>query len=272
MPITSIIKHAGGFGTDEELYGRRMEVPDYPELEEAQKKAMEANKNILPEAEEITSRINTFNQAELERMLRLTIPDLDEINANVSGNIATWTRGEVGKGVEDLLARKSAESAVAGGYGGSGMHRNLEARDLGLTSLRMTQRGMSSAERWLASVRQTQTTPMADVTSMFISPAQKFSAMEAKWSRDLYAETMAAAPDPVARGKFDAEMEIIGMVLSAYGGGAGYKQTYQQQTPGRGGGGGDGGGGQSTSMYQPPATFNSSVAPQAEADWQFKLI
>ena len=112
---------------------------------------------------------------------------------------------------------------------------------------------------------------MADVTSMFISPAQKFSAMEAKWQRDLYAETMAAAPDPAMRGQFDAEMEIIGMVLSAYGGGAGYKNTYQQQPPpGRGGGGG--GGGQSMNMYQPPATFNSSVAPQAEADWQFKLI
>lgn len=225
--LTDMIQGAGDFGSDEDLYGRKVNVPDYPELEEAQRKAIAANKAVLPEAQDLASSVNTFNQAELERMLRLSIPDLDEINANNSSNIAAWTRGELGKGVEDLIARKSAERSVAGGFSGSGMHRNLEARDLGLNSLQMTQQGLSSAERWTASVRANQTAPMADVSSMFISPAQKFSAMEAKWQRDLYAETMAAAPDPARRGKFDSEMAIIGMVLSVYGGGQGYTGAYQ---------------------------------------------
>jgi hypothetical protein len=266
MPITGIMQDWGGFGTDEELYGTKVKVPDYPELEEAQKKAAAANKAILPELEETASRVNTFNQAELERMLRMTIPDLDEINRNISGNIASMTRGELPTGVSDLVARKSAESAVAGGFAGSGMHRNLEARDLGLTSLEMTQRGLSSAERWTASVRATQTAPMADVTSMFISPTQKFAAMEAKWQRDLYAETMAAAPDPAKRGAWDSEMAMIGMILSAYGGGAGYTNTYRPNpTPPPSSSGGGGG-----NMYQ-PTNFSNSVAPQAEQDWSLKL-
>ena len=245
MPITGIIQDWGGFGTDEELYGRRVKVPEYPELEEAQKDAAAANKKILPELQDIATSVNTFNQAEIQRLIKLSMPDLDEINQNISSNILEWSKGNLGKGVEDLVARKTAEQAVAGGYGGSGMHRSLTARDLGLTSLEMTSKALSSAERWTASVRQNQTAPTYDVTSMFISPAQKFAANEAKWQRDLYAETMAAAPNPTMRGEFDSEMAMIGMILSVYGGGGGYQNTYRQPTAGKpyeqGGGGGGGG-------------------------------
>lgn len=268
MPITGIIQDWGGFGTDEELYGRKVNVPDYPELEEAQRKSTKANRDILPEAQKMVSETNTFNQAEIDRMLRLNIPDLDEINRNVSSTLAAWTRGEPGRAVEDLVSRKTAERSVAGGFAGSGMHHNLEARDLGLTALEMTKRGMDSAERWLASVRSMQTTPMMDITSMFISPAQKFAAMEAKWNRDLYAETMAAAPNPAMRGQWDAEMEMIGMILSVYGGGGGYKNSNEKPPPPPRE---DGEWNFDTGKTYQPVTFNETVAPQAEKDWKFKL-
>jgi hypothetical protein len=228
MPVTSIIRGLGGFGTKEEIYGRKVVVPDYPELDAAQRQAVKADRAIIPDVEDLAREVNTMNAAEIERLLKSIIPDLGQINTNVSETIASWTRGEPGSGVENLIARKSAERAVAGGFGGSGMHRNLEARDLGLTSLQVFEKGMASAERWVASVLNTQA-PAFDVTSMFISPAQQFSANEAKWQRDLYAETMAAAPNPAARGAFDSEMELIGMVLSAYGGGSGYKQSYARE-------------------------------------------
>lgn len=225
MPFESLIRGAGGWDA-EDVYGTRVHVPDYPELEEAQRQAVKANRDILPEAQKLVSETNTFNHAELQRLIRLSIPDLDEINKNISGNIASMTRGELPTDVANLISRKAAEGAVAGGYGGSGMHRNMEARDLGLTSLQMTQQGLSSAERWLATVRNTQA-PMMDVTSMFISPMQKFAANEAKWQRDLYAETMKAAPNPTSRGKMDSEMAIAGMVLGIWGGGTPYNNAYK---------------------------------------------
>ena len=149
----------------------------------------------------------------------------------------------------------------------------LQARDLGLTSLQMTQQGLSSAERWLATVRNTQA-PMMDVTSMFISPSQKFAAMEAKWQRDLYAETMAAAPDPEQRGKMDSEMALAGMILGIYSGGTPYNNAYKAPQPPKqqGGGGGGGGGGNPYDLDYQPTQFNDSVAPQADPDWKFELI
>jgi hypothetical protein len=223
MPITSILRGLGGQGTKEEIYGKKPIVPDYPTLEKAQQDAANNNKNILPDAQEIAAKVNTFNQGELERMLKEAIPGLDSLQAGASASLNSMVRGELPPDVAALIERKSAESAVSGGFSGSGFHRNLTARDLGLTSLQLTQQGLSSAERWIAAARQYQVAPMSDVTAMFVSPAQQFASAEGKFQRDLYAAQIEAAPNPAARGAWQDEMEMIGMILSIYGGGGGYK-------------------------------------------------
>lgn len=271
MPFESLIRGAGGWDA-EAVYGKRVNIPDYPEFDDAMRQAVKANKDILPEAGELVSATNTFNQAEIERFLKLTIPDLDEINTNISGNIAAMTRGELPKGVSDLISRKSAERAVAGGFGGSGMARSMEARDLGLTSLQMTEKGMLSAERWLTTVRNTQA-PIMDVTSMFVSPAQQYAANESKFQRDLFAATMEAAPDPVARGKMDSEMALAGMILGIWGGGTPYGGQYKAPSYGGGGNGEKGGnGGERTNFYMstpaPDYSSNSTGGWQSTGGWK----
>ncbi len=64
--------------------------------------------------------------------------------------------------------------------------------------------------------------PTFDYTTMFFSPAQMLDHAYSTFQRDLLAAKSAAAPDPAARGRADQEMALLGMILSAYGGGAGY--------------------------------------------------
>lgn len=233
--FTGLVQRIGGAGSDEDLYGKKVEVPDYPTLDKAQRDAVAANKAIIPDATEVGARVNEFNQEQLEKMLREAIPELSNINALAGKNITSMLRGELPPDVANLIERKSAERAVSGGFAGSGVHRNLSARDLGLTSLDLTQKGLSSAERWIAGARQNQVAPLYDVTSMFVSPELQFAAAEGKFQRDLYAETMKAAPDPAKRGAWHTQLGFMGQVLGMFGGGTfgGFE--------GQSGGGGNGG-------------------------------
>jgi hypothetical protein len=216
-----------GAGTDEELYGKKVVVPDYPLLEQAQRESIKNNKAVLPDAMELASSVDVYNQKHLEDMLRATIPDIDNIKKYASQNISSMVKGEVPQEIQDLISRTRAEKGIAGGFAGSGMQRNLESRDLGLTSLEMTQKGLSSAERWMDNAKRNLMAPFYDVTSQFVTPMQQFAANDAKFQRDLYAAQMEAAPDPAKRGAWDTQMTLIGEILSIYGGGAGYGGTYR---------------------------------------------
>lgn len=251
MGVTGILAGISGL-SDNDIYGTRPSIPDYPELDAAQKKAITDNRAALPDIQDLAHSVNTFNASEIEAMLKHVIPDLSSINSGASGAIDSMVHGQIPADVASLIERKSAERSVAGGFSGSGMSHNLSARDLGLTSLQLVQQGLSSADRWIASARAAQA-PVYDVSKMFVSPAEQFAANEGKYQRDLYANTIAAAPNPAARGSFDSEMSFIGMVLSAYGGGAGYQGKYQG-TPSPYGGGYGGGspwGGGAGSSYIP---------------------
>src|SRR5205814_874219 len=53
--------------------------------------------------------------------------------------------GEIPQDVQDQVQRSSAYQALRGGYMGSGMSNALTARDLGLTSLGLQERGATLA-------------------------------------------------------------------------------------------------------------------------------
>lgn len=252
--LGGMIRRGGQFGTDKDLYGTKPKIPDYPEIEKAQEAAVKANKERLPDIMDLARQVDTFNQEEILRMLKGSGLDTDaissQINSQLRGEISSQTAGEV--------SRKAAERALAGGFAGSGMSRNLTLRDFGITSMMNFERGLNSAQRWASMAAA----PQYDVTSMFLSPAQKFAAMEAKFQRDLMAANVRAAPDPAKRGAYDTEMAIIGMVLSVYGGGAGYTNAHKPnyggvQSSGVGGTGGS---------YVP----RNNVTPQADPGWRFE--
>lgn len=198
-------------------------------LDEEQRRAIAGNERNFEASSDLATRTNTYNQAELRRMLRVAIPNYDALVGKQGDVISSMLSGELPKDVVNQIQRNSAERAGAGGYGVSGMGRNLEARDLGLNSLQLVQQGLSSAERWLAGTKALSVPGQMDVASMFLSPAQRAAATVAnntgQQMQQQFANNVAAAPDPT--------MNAIGGLFSQVGGslfGAGMTSAFSGPT------------------------------------------
>lgn len=147
-------------------------VPGYTpvDLQAEQNKAIAGNIGALEQAKKLGVSVDTFNTTEIGRMLRTAMPYYDEISGKVVKNITSMLSGELPGDVSGAIQRSGAARALAGGYGGTGMHHDLVARDLGLTSLQLTQQGLSSAESWLNTASRLTIPGQFNVASMFVNP------------------------------------------------------------------------------------------------------
>jgi hypothetical protein len=84
-------------------------------------------------------------------LLATADPRALELSAIADENAAAMMSGRISADVQANLARTGAVKALQGGFAGGDMQRNMEARDLGLTSLDLQQRGttMYDAQRRL---------------------------------------------------------------------------------------------------------------------------
>jgi hypothetical protein len=142
----------------------------------------------LPALENLASGVNAFNAEQIQKMLQSAIPNYNELTAGVSGNINSMLKGEIPQDVQDAIQSNAASKAISGGYSGTGMSHNLVARDLGLTSLDLIQKGIGSAESWLKTAAAITEPNFFNVASMFVTPDQEFNAtfqnQQAKFSRN----------------------------------------------------------------------------------------
>lgn len=213
------------------IFGSKPSVPTLPSLNlpAEQQKALAANIAAIPGAEEIAGKVDLFNQQQIDQMLENVIPNYKAITGNIGQNIEALTAGQIPTDVSQEVQRSDAARAIGGGFAGSEAQRNLTARDLGLTSLDLTSRGLASAESWMRTAASIYEPGMFNVASMFISPAQQaqfdVSEREAQFQRQWMQSQINAMPDPTVRGLYDTTMTIIGEALSAYGGGAGYSSS-----------------------------------------------
>jgi len=167
-----------------EFFGGKPSVPRFKPVnaQAEQAKAIQGNLDALPKLKEIGAETNQFNAEQLQILLRKMIPRYDEMVGRMSDNMASGLRGEIPEDVADAVFRNSAVRSLYGGYGGSGMARNLTARDLGLTSLDLTQRALDSATRWTAATSAALQPMMFNPSSMFVRP--EFQAVFAQGERD----------------------------------------------------------------------------------------
>ncbi len=198
-----------------DLYGVKPVVPD---LADVQKKTIATNLAAIPNIEELGASINKYNLDEIQKMLRAAIPGYDEIMQTGGRQINSMLRGELPLDVQEQIKRSSGAKSFAGGFGGSPMAGAVEAQALGLGSLDVIRKGLTSAERWMSSASN-RLPALYDVSKMFFNYEDQFN-------RDWLAAKVEAAPDPGKRGRFDSQMALIGEVLSIYGGGAGYTGKY----------------------------------------------
>jgi hypothetical protein len=157
-------------------------------LADAQTQSTNANAAALPALKSLASNVNSFSQDQLLTSLRKVIPNYDQLVSKTRSIIDAELAGEIPQDVQDAISRNAAAKALGGGYGGSQMHGNLVARDLGLTSLNLKERGVDSASRWIQMSTQNLVPNLFDVRSMFITPTQQWAAnvrdSEGQFNRD----------------------------------------------------------------------------------------
>lgn len=114
-----------------------------------------AAQGATPQAEALAGQQNTFNQSEKDRMLNADIPGFEKAQAQRIRNAQSDLEGVISPEVSAQISRRGAASGVESGTGGSGFNRNLVARDFGLTSMDLQQRGANEFASIIG------TTPMA---------------------------------------------------------------------------------------------------------------
>jgi len=186
-----------GFGTDiaaNAIAGKPV-IPQWTpvSLTSDQTEIGNANLESLPVAEQTATDVNSFNQSQLNQTLENIIPGYQSMVSGASSAIQNLVSGKLPGDVAANVQNSAAAKSLTGGFGGSGIAGNLSARDLGLTSLQLTSKGISSAQSWMSSMNSLANPGQFNVTSMFISPQQEFQDtmqnQEAQFQRD-YASNM----------------------------------------------------------------------------------
>lgn len=205
--------------------GKKAKVPKYQPVNATaeQGSAIAGNIANFGESSRLAEMTNNFNQDQLEAKLRRAIPNYDELINKSSKLISTGLSGELAPDVAGNIKRNAAEKSLAGGFGSSGASRNLEARDLGLTSLDISQRSLDKAMQFVSTLKGVSVSANMGAESMFVTPAQRIAAASANSSNDynakLAAANASAGPDPMLSSIGGFLSQIGGMAYSAGVGG-----------------------------------------------------
>ncbi len=179
-----------GLGFLGSLFATEPKVPKFKAIDTTKEQGAAVTGNIANFADisKLAGDTNTFNQDQLNKMLASAVPGYQNMLSGIGSKIGSMLNGEIPQDVTDQIGRSAAFQSLSGGYGGSGMARNLVARDLGMTSLDLINKGIDAGTRWLATARQNAVAPQFDPSSMFISPAQRLATTEfnttGKFQRD----------------------------------------------------------------------------------------
>jgi len=231
----------GLFSADEGIYGSRPVVPGPIDYGSALGDTIRTNINLIPSLSDLATRSTEL----YSQLMETAYPGITNLKDLGTKQIGSFLRGEIPEDVRRQLQQIAAEKSATSGTAGSPFSKALEARDLGLTSLSLIQGGLGAAERWIAQARS----QTFDFSRMFYGPEDAQRQAENEWQRQWLNAQVQAAPDPAKRGQFDSQMALLGMVLSAYGGGAGYQGTYRSPYQGGAAVQGAGAGAQSGSYF-----------------------
>ena len=137
-----------GKGAADDRIKKYEDIANTPGLDfdEVQGDVMGTLEKYAPQAGAVAgqyTRSNTGNQLDAYNQMD---PNFAGNRESLQGYYGGLMRGEVPKDVQEQLQRSAAVQSLQGGYGGSGMHRNLMARDLGLNSLQLMQQGAAGLQ------------------------------------------------------------------------------------------------------------------------------
>lgn len=166
-----------GFGLDvlSSLVSGKPTIPQFTptNLGDEQAKAIQANITALPQDENLANQTNQFNINQIQSMLRQVIPGYDSLVNGASKSIEDELSGKIPADVAASLQTATAGRNIESGTSGTGFGANLTARSLGLTSLDLVNKGLSSAQAWLQTMNGINAPGMFNLSSMFITPTQQ---------------------------------------------------------------------------------------------------
>ena len=208
------------------IFGSKVKVPKFKEIDpdvEVQK-AFDSIQEQLPQAQRISRNIAEADADTTLAVLEKIAPGTRDIIQQQVATIQSGLRGELPADVQRAITDRAAARSVQGGFGGSQFARNLELRDLGLTSLQRIDTAMGQSAQALAQFSQIAPRPQS-VGGMFLSPQDRLNFAQAErnqqFQRDYAAAQAKAAANPIAKGLFGAAVSIGGAALGgALAGGA----------------------------------------------------
>jgi len=202
-----------------------------------QQKVIAANKAAAPGAAELAR----LSQEQIKSMMNFAIPGFDSAAGLLMGGVIDLLRGKIPLDVSQERKRQSAGRALIGGYAGTDASSKLEARDLGLTSLGLQEKGRSSLESWMREMEQLYSPSEALFTGMMKTPQQWWQ--EVTQERDVqYEKTWLQEQIDSMQAPWAEDLkQFVYRAMSAYSGTAVKDNPYN--TPGSFGGGGNDGGG-----------------------------
>jgi hypothetical protein len=122
----------------------------------------------------MAQRLTEADTATRMQMLDQFVPQWRTQRDTAAAINQAYMQGEVPRDVANKLQRDAAFMGLAsGGYQGGANIRSVTARDLGLTSLDLQQRGMAGAERWtglMANLMPEQTTAAGVMATQGMTP------------------------------------------------------------------------------------------------------
>lgn len=152
---SNLLSQLSGAGTQYDLTARPVTWQDIQAQQTSAtagaRAALAFTEAELPRFNAVARELTQADIATRENMLDQFVPQWRTQRDTAAAINDAMMRGEVPRDVANKLQRDAAFVGMAsGGYGGGANIRSVTARDLGLTSLDLQQKGMAGAERWTA--------------------------------------------------------------------------------------------------------------------------
>lgn len=171
--------YAGGaaLGLAGSLMKKGAKIPTYKPVDQTaeQQAAISANLASFDQARQLADQTTAADQDRLDSILSRTMPNYREMISGAGSAVQRMISGELPMADQQMVMRRAAERGSGLGLTGSAAGRNLTARDLGLSSLQMTQAGLGAFNQLSSNIRQNYMVNPMSTAASYVSPSQRIA-------------------------------------------------------------------------------------------------
>lgn len=180
--------------------------------------AVAAGNANLPGAQKFSTGVNLGAQDDITAVLEKAIPGYSPMQASRSQAVQSFLKGEIPEDVAAAIHRSGASKALEGGYGGTPAGRNLVARDLGLTSLNLVDKGLSESGRLIQTTQLPRLMQANDILNLTASGVGNTRSKERSEKLEMM---LGAAQAPTSSDVWSKTLTDMGGQMASGGGGGG---------------------------------------------------